>query len=203
MKIILTLAVFLGFMLPSFCGFASDLDNKLFFFLAGGQSIPVGDFSEEVKTAFNWGVGVEYRFLSNWAIGAYINKADFKHKNTWYDSWNLSWTYRDWTFIRANLWGKYIFFRKNFTPFLKLGIGSYFIENKITFIGESELKRKDSRLSLVPGVGFEYKIKRFIFYLETDYNIMMTKTVGGDRLYINRKEFLNILLGVGFCLLEQ
>jgi hypothetical protein len=203
MQRILTLAIFLLIiLLSSSYGDTLDLDHKLLFFLVGGQSKPVGDFRGQVKAGISLGGGVEYQFLPNWAIGSSIHKIDFKHKNIWYDPWSSAWTYTDWTFIRANLYGKYIFIRKNFTPYLKLGFGIYFIEDKRTFIGKSQLKSHNDGLSSVPGAGFEYLTEKLRFFVETNYNIITTKHLGGDRLHKQGSQFFDFLIGVGFCLID-
>lgn len=198
MKKISTFVTFLGVMLISNYGHPSNLDKKLIFFLDGGQSKPISDFGGQVNPGFNWGGGVEFRFLPNWAVGTSVNRVDFKHKDIWYDSWNFSWRYTDWTFLRGYFWGKYILKAKGFSPFLKSGIGIYLIKDKNTIIGKSQGENQYHGFSLIPGIGFEYSVKNILFFIEADYNIITTKHLGGDRLIKQNSQFVDLFLGMGF-----
>jgi hypothetical protein len=205
-KKLLALLIFLGNIVSYNYACACNPDKKLIISGIGGASFPIGEFSQGVKVGFNWGGGVEYQVLPNWAIGSSVQTVDFKHsicrRDTWDSSWIYhDWTYTDWSFVRGNLYGKYIFKRTKDSPFLKLGIGAYVMEDIHTFIGSSQVKTRNNGLSLVPGAGIQYLTKKVLFFIEVDYNMVITRHMGGSRMHKQRSQFFDLLFGVGFQIL--
>ena len=187
----------------------SNKDRKLNFFFNYGEALPVGDFNDQVKNdPFNLGVGVEYQFPSKWSIGASVHKIEFNHKEIWYDSWNRDWRYTDWTFSTINLYGKYSFTRKSFTPYGRLGLALYSIETKNAWMEKPDDKHphlfegRETMVSFIPALGCRYSIKRFFLFMEANYNITYTTNPGGggDIIVPHTRQFLNFLLGGGITL---
>lgn len=199
---LLTLLMFLGIMLSTSLAHASNSDRRLTVFLMGGSSSPVGDFDAVAKAGFNWGGGAELAFRSNWAIGIVVHRVEFRHQDVWYDSWHRSWRYTDWTFIRGNWYGKYILRKKGVSPFFKVGIGVYSMENRRTLVGSSQVKSQNNGVSLVPGAGLEYLTKKVLFFIETDYNIVLRKSMGGCQWTNREAQFFEFFFGVGFFVLN-
>ena len=205
MNKLLTLLIILGTVLPiAGKGYGCDNtrnDKKINLFFMGGASLPVGDFSKDVKISFNLGIGAEYQFSQKWSAGASAQKTNFNHKEFWYDSWNHVWRATDWTFIAIDLYGKYSFMKKNLSPYVKLGVAFYSIESKNIFKGQNNgFTNRNSMISLIPALGCRYSIQRFFLFVETNYNITSTKHFGGDQMTYQASQFVNFHLGVGLSL---
>ena len=193
----------LALIFPS--GYANTAkEREMSLFLTLGQSEPLGDFKDDVKSVFNWGGGIEFRLSPDWSVGTSISKVDLKHKKIFYDAWSFSYTYTDWGITRLSFWGKYFFIKKSFSPFLKFGLGVYFMEHRTTSIYKEELhyRGQEDALSIVPGAGFEYRKKRFRFFLEADYNIVPTEASHGDVRRIRGTQFFDFRSGVGLSILR-
>ena len=138
-------------------------------------------------------------------MGISINGVDFKHKNIYYDPWFSSYTYIDWSVNRVNFWGKYIFVRKSLSPFLKLGIDSYFIEERLNYVYQEASQQRKSRkegFSIIPGGGFEYLTKKLLIFIEVAYNIIPTNRWNGDVVHEKGSQFFDFLFGAGFNVLN-
>jgi hypothetical protein len=202
MRKLLILLIFLGTVFSSSYARDSNLDKKFALYVSGGRSQPAGDFKTGVKSGFNCGGGIEYRFLPNWAIGTSIRKTNFEHRQIWYSPEELAWIYTDWIFIHTELYGKYLFMRKCFSPYLSLGTSVYFTQYKRTSMKEIQGKRQyrtwNNDFSFTPSVGLQYTNRRVLFFGEIGYNIAPTGHVGGIVNVTN--EFFYFLFGVGLCL---
>ena len=194
------LAVFtcLAIMLSSSNAFASRAEKRLNILLAGGRSYPLSQFADIAKIGSNWAGGAELRFRSNWAIGIVLHRAEFEHLRVWYDFWHNAWTYTDWTFIRGNWYAKYTLRGKGISPFLKFGLGIYFMESKRTLVRGPQSKGQTTGYSVVPGAALEYATKIFMFFIQTDYNIVLRKSIGGCTASNRLSQFFDLFLGVGF-----
>ena len=190
--------VLLGIGFSTSYAFASHSEKKLNIFLAGGGSYPVGEFADGAKIGSNWAGGAELRFRLNWAIGIVVHRVEFEHQRVSYNSWVNSWTYTDWTFIRGNWYAKYSLRRKALSPFLKAGLGIYSMESMRTLVGASRTKSQITGYSVVPGVGLEYLTERILFFVGTDYNIVLRSSTGGCTRSHQAAQFFDLFFGVGF-----
>lgn len=178
---------------------STKTNSRLIIFVTGGRSDPIGDFNGVAKAGSNWGGGIEHQFGSKWAVGIVVHRVEFKHQDVWYDSWLRLWTYTDWTFIRGDWYVKYNLRKSGVSPFLKTGLGIYSMEGKKTVgSGYQATNWQTTGCSLVPGVGLEYSTKKIIVFIETNYNIVSRKSIGGDVARIRLTQFFDFFFGVGF-----
>jgi hypothetical protein len=177
---------------------ASEKGTRLSVFLTSGMSYPVGDFDREVKAGFNWGGGAELRFPSSWATGIVFHSARFEHLREGYNAWTRKWWAVDWSFIRGNWYGKYFLMKTGLCPFLKGGIGLYYLEGRNVYQGQNYRISHTTSYSLVPGLGMEYSGRSFFVCIESNYNIVFRNSVGGDLISIVNRQFFDVFLGVGF-----